>query len=94
MCWGVGDLMMARSNPIEVKMLLGCSGAFGVNERSMERARTSVVRCSLGSMFIVANGCDIWAVTSAGRRAVANCLAMMLCALPLWLLEQLKMWSP
>ena len=78
-CFGdSGDLTMVRSNPIEVNMLLGCSAMLGVKDRSIGRARTSVVRCSLGSMFIVENGWETRAVTSAGGRAVANSFVMML----------------
>ena len=85
---------MVRSNPIDVNTLLGLSGMLGLNDMSIGRARTSVTRWSLGSIVMVENGCVICAMTSAGGRAVASCLVMMLWALPLWLLRQLNMGSP
>jgi len=91
---GGGDFVMVRSNPIDVNTLLGLSGMLGLNDMSIGRARTSVTRWSLGSIVMVENGCVICAMTSAGGRAVASCLVMMLWALPLWLLRQLNMWSP
>ena len=39
---GGGDFVMVRSNPIDVKTLLGLSGMLGLNDMSIGHARASV----------------------------------------------------
>ena len=91
---GSGTFVMVTSNPMVVNVWLGCSDLFGVNEMSMGRARTSALRCSLGSMSIDVNGYAICASTMASGRIVDSLLVMMLWVLPLWVLGQKNVWSP
>ena len=89
-----GTFVMVMSNPMVVKVELGCSDLFGVNAMSIGRARTSELRWSFGSMSIVVKGYAICASTIASGRVVANLLVMILWVLPLCVLAQKKAWSP